>query len=47
MDWEYEQFLSKNVLRDLLKKHQSGAADFSEILWTATNFLIWKEQYDV
>ena len=44
---EYEELLSKNALQDMLKKHQSGATDFSEILWTATNFLIWKEQYDV
>ena len=46
-DSKYDQFLNKNVLRDMLNRHQSGAADFSEILWTATNFLIWKEQYNV
>ena len=44
---EYKQFLKRNALQDMLRKHQSGEADYSEILWTATNFLIWKEQYNV
>ena len=46
-DLDYDQFLNKDALQDMLRKHQSGLADFSEILWTATNFLIWKEQYDL
>lgn len=43
----YDQFLDKKMLTKMLDKHQSGTDDFSEILWTTTNFLVWKDQYNV
>jgi len=46
-DSDYGQFLNKSLLQDILSRHQSGAEDYSEILWTTTNFLLWKNQYDV
>lgn len=46
-DSDYEQFLDRRELQSMLRKHQSDEADYSEMLWTATNFLVWKEQYDV
>lgn len=44
---EYRGLLDKNVLSKRLNEHRAGAADHSELLWTAVNFLTWKEQYQV
>ena len=46
-DSSYEPFLEKGTLQNMLQRHQAGEADFSELLWTATNFLVWKDQYNV
>lgn len=46
-DTEYTDFLDKSWLVYLLKSHQSGEVDNSELLWTAVNFLLWKEEYRV
>lgn len=38
-------FLDLDRLRRLWAEHRSGAADHSELLWTALNFGIWRERF--
>lgn len=35
------------MLQALWREHRSGSADHAEILWTALNFLIWRERFGV
>ncbi|MDB4516467.1 asparagine synthase (glutamine-hydrolyzing) [Crocinitomicaceae bacterium] len=44
-DAEYSEYMDKNSMIKLLSEHKKGHADHSELLWTAVNFLVWKEQY--
>lgn len=42
-----EGILDQQRLRELWRAHRAGAADHSELLWTALNFLIWRERFAV
>ena len=42
-----EGAINEQHLRDLWRQHRSGAKDHSELLWTALNFLIWRERFAV
>lgn len=39
--------LNETQLRTLWLEHRSGAANHAELLWTAMNFLIWRERFNV
>ena len=43
----YGQYLDKNNLKQTFQEHKSGSYDHSEILWSAVNFLLWKEKFSV
>lgn len=42
---EYSEYMDKSSMIKLLSEHRDGRADHSELLWTAVNFLVWKDQY--
>lgn len=39
--------LNETQLRTLWLEHKNGAANHAELLWTAMNFLIWRERFNV
>lgn len=41
----YEEFLDPAAMQTMLQQHKSQQADHSEILWTALNFMIWKQRF--
>ena len=42
-----EGVLQRDKLLDLFKAHREGRANHAELLWTALNFLIWRERYSL
>lgn len=44
-DSHYNEYLNPVQLRTIYQEHISGIKDHGEILWTAVNFLLWKEKF--
>ncbi|MEZ5287574.1 MAG: asparagine synthase (glutamine-hydrolyzing) [Vicinamibacterales bacterium] len=41
------EVFDRTVLRRLVSEHRAGAADHSELLWTALNLATWREAFEV
>jgi hypothetical protein len=46
-DHRNEHIFKEESLSNLLTEHKSGVRDHSEFLWSATNFILWKDLYNV
>lgn len=42
-----DAFINQQALQNMYSQHMSGSRDYSEILWTSVNYLLWKQKYSL
>jgi asparagine synthase (glutamine-hydrolysing) len=44
---ELREYFDPSVLRQIIDGHRKGAGDYSEFLWSALNFMLWRRCFNV